>query len=184
MIFVKMAGPSLCFLLLAAVLQWATASSSECDQTPLATFDLNKMINCGFNGESWSISNVPGEPLFCGANVIDKTSDGDLLSYDIDGRTCNRLPFIYSVRNGANGTNFLERDLGNGAKSISLVLDTDNCHYLVLLECFPDESVSRYVTYKSTWTSAEKDQLAAKAATNSALDFVQDYTFDCANGNV
>ncbi|XP_042144633.1 uncharacterized protein LOC115322562 [Ixodes scapularis] len=155
---VKMAGSSICFPLLATMFQWATASSSECDQTPLATFDLNKMINCGFNGESWSISNVPGEPLFCGANIIDKTSDGNLLSYDIDGRTCNRLPFIYSVRNGANETNFLERDLGNG--------------------------VSRYVTYKSTWTSAGKDQLAAKAATNSALDFVQDYTFDCANGNV
>ncbi|XP_040078063.2 uncharacterized protein LOC8034590 [Ixodes scapularis] len=179
-----MAGSAICFLLVATLCTWATASSSECDQTPLVTFNLNQIVNCGFNGESWSVWNVPNTAPYCGADVIDKSADGKFLCYDIESGTCNRIPYIYGVRSGGKGPNFLERDLGNASKTTSLILDTDNCHYLVQLECFPDGSVSRYVTYKSSWTSAEKSAFKTKAASNSALSFVQDYTFDCANGNV
>ncbi|CAN7937729.1 unnamed protein product [Ixodes hexagonus] len=179
-----MATPSICFLLLAVVSTWAAASSSDCDQPPVATFNVNMLVNCGSNGESWSVWNVPGKAPYCGADIIDKTRDGKFVCYDIEDGTCNRIPYVYSRRNALVQPNLLERDLGDGTKSTSLILDTDNCNYLVQLECFPDGSVSRYVTYKSTWTTAGKEALKTKAATTPALSFVQNYTLDCANGNV
>ncbi|CAN8009499.1 unnamed protein product, partial [Ixodes pacificus] len=48
--------------------------------------------------------------------------------------------YIFGVRGLLSGPNYLQRDLGNGNKTTSLILDTDNCHYLVQLECFPDGS--------------------------------------------
>ncbi|CAN8031921.1 unnamed protein product [Ixodes persulcatus] len=179
-----MAASSICLLLLVAAFTWTSASTSECNRLPLAVFNLNRMLNCGFNGDAWSIWNVPGRAPYCGADVIDKTEDGKFLCYDVESGTCDRVPYIFGVRSFLSGPNYLQRDLGNGNKTTSLILDTDNCHYVVQLECFPDGSVSRYVTYKSSWTSAGKTQLKAKAAMMPSLNFVQNYTFDCANGNV
>ncbi|CAN7939983.1 unnamed protein product, partial [Ixodes hexagonus] len=145
-----------------------------------------QIIDCGHNGESWSIWNEPGEEPYCLGDVVDKTSDGKYLCYALDdrNRTCRRTPYLYSPAKDGNGPNYFERKLGKNVRSKSLILDTDNCKFLVQLECFPDGSVTRYVTYKSTWTSDEKELLKTKAENFEQLRFLRDYTFDCVNGRV
>ncbi|EEC08828.1 hypothetical protein IscW_ISCW005533 [Ixodes scapularis] len=111
-------------------LLWTSAGalvSPECEQSPITEFNLNKMIDCGHNGQSWSIWKVPGEEPYCLGDVIDKADDGKYLCYAL---------------------------------------------------------VTRYVTYKNTWTSEEKEQLKVKAENIEQLRFLRDYTFNCVKDRV
>lgn len=177
-----MASVVLWTLLLATVLGSATAFQSfSCNEKPLQRFDLKALLNCGYNGASWSVWNVPGKDPYCSLDTVDMTRDGRYLCYDNGNMTCRRVPYIYDCPH-ANSPNFLERALGNGAKSKSVILDTDNCNFLVQIECFDDGSVQSYVTYKSTWPYEERQEYLAKASWEHQLYFLKGYSLDCEHG--
>ncbi|XP_040077615.2 uncharacterized protein LOC8026724 [Ixodes scapularis] len=142
------------------------------------------MLNCGHNGESWSIWSIPGKHPYCAQDTVDRTRDGRYQCYENGNQDCRRLPYIYNPRPGWNSPNQLSRDLGNGSWSQSLVLDTDNCNFLVQLECYEDGSVHTYVTYKSTWPRQERLAYRDKARWVPQLSFLKYYMFDCENGYV
>ncbi|XP_070387229.1 uncharacterized protein [Dermacentor albipictus] len=81
-----------------------------------------------------------------------------------------------------NGKHYLERDIGSGKKTRSVILDTDNCKYLVQIECYPDGSVWRYVTYKASWTQSEVNAFKKRVQQTSSLSFLRCLTFKCSVG--
>ncbi|XP_077552775.1 uncharacterized protein LOC144167362 [Haemaphysalis longicornis] len=171
-------------LIVAASFFVATASASYdpvCEETPLNTFNINQMLSCGFNADSWSLWIPPTGSAFCERDSIDVSDTGDFICYSVNSSDCRLTPYVFTT---VPGQTYLERDLGNGEKTRSLVLDTDNCKYVVQLECFPDESVWRYVTYKSTWTDSEIQAFKDKVAENQSLQFLEPYTFKCSAGQV
>ncbi|XP_077552774.1 uncharacterized protein LOC144167361 [Haemaphysalis longicornis] len=171
-------------LLVATCFFGATSSATYhpiCDETPLNTFDINKMLTCGFNADAWSLW-IPMEgSAFCERDSIDVSDKGDYVCYSVNSSDCTRSPYMFTT---VPGETYMERDLGNGEKTKSLVLDTDNCKYLFQFECFPDGTVWRYLTYKSTWTDSEKQAFKEKVADHPYTQCLKPYTFKCAEGEL
>ncbi|KAK8778296.1 uncharacterized protein LOC144123615 [Amblyomma americanum] len=151
-----------------------------CSATPLTTFDLTKIMNCGVNANAYSIWMPPAGCPYCQRDSIDKSPKGEFTCYATNATAeCTMIPYTYAP---VNGQKYTERDIGNGKKSRSLILDTDNCKYLVQIECYPDGSVWRYVTYKNSWTQSEIDAFKTKIQKNDALSFLRCLTFQCSHG--
>ncbi|XP_037561219.1 uncharacterized protein LOC119440378 [Dermacentor silvarum] len=153
---------------------------SACNANPLTTFDLTKMMNCGLNADAYAIWMPPTECPYCQRDSIDRSPKGEFTCYATNSNAgCIMTPYTYAP---VNGKHYLERDIGNGKKARSLILDTDNCKYLVQVECYPDGSVWRYVTYKASWTQSEIDAFKKKVQKTSSLSFLRCLTFKCSEG--
>nr|XP_054932236.1 uncharacterized protein LOC126540121 [Dermacentor andersoni] len=136
-----------------------------------------QILRCGFSADSWAVWIPPNQSAFCAPESIDQSHRGDYVCYSVNSTAeCKMTPYLYTA---VDGSNKLERDLGDGTKSRSLILDTDNCKYLVQLECFPDGSVWRYVTYKKSWTQSEIDSFKTRVRKEKSLSFLKSYNFDC-----
>lgn len=159
-------------------------ASGEYDQSccdpPLAIFNLKQTLDCGFNAVSWTLWIPPSGPAYCNRDSFDQSDRGDFVCYSENStRRCGMKQYLYVA---VNGGNYLERDLGNGVKSRSLIVDTDNCKYLLQRECYDDGSVWHYMTYKDTWTQPEIESFKARVQTEPALSFLSPYSFLCPLG--
>lgn len=161
----------------------ATASAGydhSCWDTPLAIFDLKQTLDCGYNAVAWSLWIPPHGPAYCQRDSFDKSDEGDFVCYSENTtQLCGFKRYQYVA---VSGENYLERDLGNGKKSQSMIVDTDNCKYLLQRECYEDGSVWHYMTYKGTWTQPEIDRFIARVQTEPALSFLRPYSFLCPHG--
>lgn len=172
------AAPIAAALVAANLLVTASAFyDPACSAKPLNTFDLKKMLGCGFNADAWSLWIPPSGYAYCQRDSIDISDKGDYTCYTANSTGhCRMVPYIYVA---VDGEEYMERDLGRGIKSRAIILDTDNCKFLVQIECFPDGKVWRYLTYKNTWTPSEASTFKAKVKNEKALSFLRAYSFGC-----
>lgn len=50
-----------------------------------------QFLDCGYNGDTFTVWNVPGVDPFCTADTIDRTTNGSLLFYSFDDpNSCSR----------------------------------------------------------------------------------------------
>ncbi|XP_077554334.1 uncharacterized protein LOC144169174 isoform X2 [Haemaphysalis longicornis] len=173
--------------LLAVMTAWSpiVAASATYDQacsgTPLNTFYLEQTLGCGYNADSWSIWIPPTGPPYCLRDSLDKSDKGDFVCYAVNPGNCHASTYIYApVYNQV----YLERHLQDGGRSRCLVLDTDNCKYMAYIECFPDGTVWRYFTYKSSWTESEIKEFKRRIEKEPSLSFLSPYTFNCSSGEL
>ncbi|XP_077531636.1 uncharacterized protein LOC144144122 [Haemaphysalis longicornis] len=171
------------FIVLASTyVAFATASATydkACSVTPLTAFNLDKILSCGLNSDAYAVWIPPKGCPYCKLDSIDRGIANNLVCYDVNRAQCSRIPYIYYP---AQGQAYLERDLGNGTKTRSIILDTDNCKYFVQIKCYPDGSVWRYVTYKNSWTQSEIEAFKKKIQKENSLKFLSCLTFNCAKG--
>nr|XP_037284876.1 uncharacterized protein LOC119177788 [Rhipicephalus microplus] len=152
----------------------------SCWDTPLAIFDLKQTLDCGYNAIAWSLWIPPDGHAYCQRDSFDRSDDANFVCYSENStERCGKKRYEYAA---VSGENYLERRLDNGAKSQSMIVDTDNCKYLVQRECYDDGSVWHYVTYKETWTQPEIDHFIARVQTEPALHFLRPYSFMCQLG--
>ncbi|CAN7994442.1 unnamed protein product [Ixodes pacificus] len=86
---------------------------------------------------AYSIWDIPGSEPYCLLDAVDQDKDGNYMCFKFDsGGICSRTPFVYHSRGGSDNPNALSRDLGGCAMTKSLIVDTDNCNYLVQAECY------------------------------------------------
>ncbi|XP_040075753.1 uncharacterized protein LOC115316791 [Ixodes scapularis] len=172
------------FLALVVVLGADQSSGScQCDEAPLRKFDIQALLRCGGNSMAYSILEAPGSPPHCQLDAIDQDRDGNLICYMFsEGGICSRTPHTYYSRGGISNPNALSRDLGGCAMTKSLIVDTDNCNYLVHTECYANGSVYKYLTYKESWPRASRDAYIRAAVTKFQISYIKDYSIDCENG--
>ncbi|XP_002407495.4 uncharacterized protein LOC8034048 [Ixodes scapularis] len=175
----------LCFVILAVLLgEHGSLGSCPCDEKPLANFDLQQLLRCGGNSMAYSIWDIPGSEPYCLLDAVDQDKDGNYMCFKFDtGGICSRTPYVYHSRGGSANPNALSRDLGGCAMTKSLIVDTDNCNYLVQAECYANGTVYNYLTYKESWPRAQRDAYIQAAANQDQIAFIASLSIDCENGN-
>ncbi|KAM7288346.1 uncharacterized protein ISCGN_028596 [Ixodes scapularis] len=133
---------------------------------------------------AYSIWDVPGSRPFCLLDAVDQDKDGNYMCYKYaEGGKCSRIPYTYLPRVGSANPNSLARDPGGcSPMSKSLIVDTDNCNYLIQAECYANGTVNTYLTYKESWPRASRDAYIKAAARNHQISYIANYTIDCENG--
>lgn len=169
-------------LITAASTVASVTGSCPCDDQPLTTFDLGSLIRCGYNSAAWTIWIEPDIAPYCLLDSVDNTQDGGYLCFKFENNTCRRIPYLYYQRSGVGNPNYLARDGKGCAMSKSLILDTDNCKFLIQSECYADGSVTRYVTYKESWSQQDRQIYLQSIQNIPALSFMRNLKINCENG--